>query len=1015
MGEVGLGDIFLKAVYGRDDERQQMRESSRTVWVVGIFATICLFEQALPAQAPLDLDRVQPTDRITTPVDDRMRVTLSGNRHPLARSEYDIGAAAPDNRMERMMLVLRADADQQQALEGLLEAQQDAQSPLYHRWLTPESFGRTFGVSDHDLNQVVSWLEANGFAVEPVSEGRRVVIFSGTAAQVDTAFRTEMRVYLVKGELHHANATDPQIPRALAAVVGGVVSLHDFRAEPLHRRATPAADAVPEYTSGSAHYLAPADFAAIYDVGPLYGSSTNGTGQSIAVVGRTNIQLADVESFRSRMGLPANNPAIVLNGPNPGIVSQDEQMEAELDVEWSGAVAQNAAIQLVVSASTTTTDGVDLSAEYIVNQNLAPVVTLSFGSCEAGMGTAENQFWNALWQQAAAQGMSVFVASGDSGAAGCDRASAATAVSGRAVNGLCSSPYSTCVGGTEFSDTVNPALYWSPANYSSTLGSALTYIPEAAWNESGSVAGGSQLWSSGGGASMVYSKPSWQTGTGVPADGRRDVPDVALTAAGHDAYLVSLNGAFYAVSGTSAATPSFAGLAALVVERQGARQGNLNSALYTLASRQASGGAAVFHDITSGNNTVPGQTGYSAGAGYDLVTGLGSVDANQLVNAWGGGAIPISSFQLSASPAAVYLAQGSNAASTWTVSVSGGFRSAVTLSLGNLPNGLTAVFVPAGFASPGAGTSALTLTAAAKMALGTYNLVITASGGGISKTAPLAVTVASRCVYSLSPTAASEPATAASDSVALTATAGCPWTAASKVSWIAVTGAAAGNGNGKISYSLAANSASSARSGWLTIAGLTFPITQAGAPATTFALGSASASAAAAGGSGTVAILAPSKTSTWKAVSNAGWIVITGAASGTGTQNLTYTVAANSSTAARTGTMTIAGLTFRVNQAAAGCAYQITLGSISASASGYSDSVAVTAPTGCSWTALSNVSWVTVKSGASGNGNGTVTFAIAFNNTGKTETGTLTVAGHTLTITVGVTGSAEIGGPMQLP
>jgi pseudomonalisin len=895
-----------------------MRESSRTPSVVAIVALICLFDLSLAAQTPLD--------RITTPLNDAMRVTLTGNRHPMARPEYDAGAAALDTRMERMMLVLRPDAAQQLALENLLEALQDAQSPLYHQWLTPESFGRTFSISDHDLNNVVGWLEAGGFTVEPVSEGRSLVIFSGTVAQVNAAFRTEIRRYRVNGELHHANASNPQIPRALAPVVGGVVSLHDFRTKPLHAVALTTAEVSPEFTSGGAHYLAPADFATIYNLGPLYGGSTDGTGQSIAVVGRTNLQPSDVQTFRSRMGLPAKAPTVVLNGPDPGIVSQGEQMEAELDVEWSGAVARNAAIQFVVSASTNTTDGVDLSAQYIVNHNLAPVVSLSFGSCEAAMGTAENQFWNGLWQQAAAQGMSVFVASGDSGAAGCDSSSANTAGYGRGVNGLCSSPYSTCVGGTEFGDTTNPPMYWSSASNSTTLGSALTYIPETAWNESGTVAGGSGLWSTGGGASMVYAKPAWQTAPGVPADGRRDVPDVALSAAGHDAYLVTLNGGFYAVSGTSAAAPSFAGLAALVVERQGARQGNMNAALYTLASRQASGGSAVFHDITAGSNSVPGQTGYNAGAGYDLATGLGSVDANQLVNAWGGGATPIPSFQLSGAAATVSITQGTSAGSTWSVSVNGGFKSAVALSAGTLPSGLTATFAPTSLASPGSGTSTLTLTATAKMAVGTHNLVITASGGGISKTAPLAVTV-----------------------------------------------------------------------------------TQAAAAVTTFTLGTSSVNATAAGGGGSVAIAAPSKTSTWKAVSNTSWVVITGAASGTGSGSVTYMVAANASTAARTGTLTIAGLTFTVNQFAATCTYTITLGALTGSSTGATGSIAVMAPTGCAWTAVSNVSWTTIKSGATGTGNGTVTVFIARNTTGKTETGTITVAGHTVTIVAGITGSAQIG------
>jgi len=990
-----------------------MRECSRITCVAGIAAAICLFDLPLAAQTPLDLARIQPKDRITRTVNDEMRVTLTGNRHPLARPEYDTGAEAPDTRLERMMLVLRPDAGQQQALETLLEQQQDPESPLYHQWLTPESFGQAFGVSDHDLNGVVSWLQANGFTVEPVSEGRNALIFSGNVAQTNRAFHTEIRRYLVNGELHHANATNPEIPRALAAVVSGVVSLHDFRAKPQHALAAPAKIS-PLYTYGSSHYLAQADFATIYNLGPLYGSSTNGAGQSVAIVGRSNIPIADVQSFRSTMGLPALNPTVVLNGPDPGVLAGGEQMEAELDVEWSGAVAKNATIQFVVSASTNTTDGVDLSAQYIVSHNLAPVVSLSFGSCEAAMGTTENQFWNGLWQQAAAQGMSVFVAAGDSGAAGCDYDSSTSASYGRGVNGLCSSPYSTCVGGTEFSDTTNPALYWSSSNNSTTLGSALTYIPEASWNESGAVAGGSELWSTGGGASILYSKPSWQTGPGVPADGHRDVPDVSLTAAGHDAYMVCMSGGFYAVSGTSAATPSFAGIAALLVGRQGQRQGNLNPTLYSLASKQASGGSAVFHDVTSGNNSVPGQTGFSAGAGYDQATGLGSVDANQLVNAWGGGgSSPTPSLQLSGSTAALSITQGKQATSSWTVAVSGGFKSAVTLSAGTLSKGLTATFAPASLASPGSGSSTLTLAAATTLGVGVYNLTITASGGGISKTAPLAVTIASNCSYSLNPTSASQPAAAGSYSVTLTATTGCAWTATSNVSWMTITKGASGSGNGTISYSLTANTVTTTRSGALTIAGLTFPVTQAAAVVTT--LSATSANATAAGGNATVTVNASSKTTTWKAVSNVSWIVITAGASGTGTQNVGYNVAANSSTTARTGTMTIAGLTFTVNQAGSTCSYKITLGPLSGTASGATGSITVTAPSGCKWTAVSNVSWVTIKSGASGSGNGTVTISIAPNKTGKTESGTLLVAGYTITVTVGITGSAQISEPIKLP
>jgi len=870
-----------------------------------LLATLCLFPRSVAAQA---------RDRITRPVDNQARVVRAGNIHPMARPEFDGGRVAADTRLERMILVLQSDPAQQPALESLLAAQQNPNSPQYRQWLTPEEFGRRFGVSDADLAQVVQWLEDQGFTVEPVPAGHNQIVFSGTAAQVSSAFQTEIHEYRVNGATRHANVSNPSIPAALSGVIGGVVTLHDFQSTPMHAHLAPAA--APQYTGGSSHYMAPADFSTIYNLAPLYGSSTDGTGQSIAIVARTNIKMSDVTTFRTMFGLPANNPTVVLNGPDPGIVSSGEQGEAELDSEWSGAVAKGAAIQLVVSGSTNTTDGVDLSAQYIVNHNLAPVVSLSFGACEQAMGTAENQFWNGLWQQAAAQGMSVFVSSGDSGAAGCDVSSNSTGT-GRAVNGLCSSPYSTCVGGTEFNDTANPAQYWSASN-SSTYGSALSYIPEVAWNESGTN-GGSGLWSSGGGASSVYAKPAWQIGPGVPADGRRDVPDVSLSAATHDGYLLSLNGQLYAAGGTSASAPSFAGLMALVIQRQGARQGNANPVLYTLASNQSSGGAAVFHDVISGNNSVPGVTGYNAGAGYDLVTGLGSVDANQLVNNWNGGSTPIPSFSLSA-PASAALTSGANTTVGVTVSVTGGFNSAVALTLSSLPAGLTASFSPASLAAPGSGSSTLTLTPGATLASGTYNLTIMATGGGLTKTAPLAVTLAPKCTFSLNPTSANVSGSASSSSVAVAATSGCSWTAVSNASWISITGGSPGAGNGTVNYSVAANVGSTGR----------------------------------------------------------------------------------------TGTMTIAGISFTVTQAAPGCTYGLSASPLHSTPTGYTGSLSVTAPAGCTWTAKSNVTWMTITSGASGSGNGTVTYAVARNNTGASRTGTLTVAGYTVTITEGSRGNTQL-------
>jgi len=573
---------------------------------------------------------LQPRNRITSIIDDEERITLRGNTHPLAVARFDSGAVAPDFPMDRMILILLPGPDQQAALHWFVAAQHDPGSVYYHQWLTPGEYGERFGVSDDDIAQVAAWLQGHGMEVEEVTAGRRAIVFSGTAAQVESAFHTPVHAYKIGAELHHANVKDPEIPAALAEVVGGVVSLHDFYSAPMHKSIPTAS---PEFTNGSSHYLSPADFATIYDLGPLYRQSINGAGQSIAIVARSNMKISDVQQFRTFFGLPANNPQVIVNGVDPGIFDSGEETEADLDVEWSGAVARNATIKFVVSKSTNTTDGVDLSAQYIVNRNLAPVMSTSFGLCEAWLGSSGNSFFHSLWQQAAAQGITALVSSGDSGAAGCDSPSASIATHGLAVNGLCSTPYSICVGGSEFNDSSNPSLYWS-SNNSATQQSALSYIPEIVWNESGA---GSGLWASGGGASSLYGKPAWQTGTGVPDDGRRDVPDVSLSAAGHDGYLIVQEGALHVVGGTSAASPSFAGIMDLVVQNAAARVGDANTVLYPLAAKQQAGGAAVFHDITVGNNSVPGQIGFKATVGFDQATGLGSVDAALLVNHWSNG------------------------------------------------------------------------------------------------------------------------------------------------------------------------------------------------------------------------------------------------------------------------------------------------------------------------------------------------------------------------------------------
>lgn len=483
-------------------------------------------------------------------VDDNDAVVFQGNVHPLARPDSDLGKAAATLPMKHMILALTLRADRMDQLERLLADQQDPSSLSFDRWLTPEEFGARFGRTQEEIDLLTAWLTSHGFVVDEVAKGRTWINFSGTVADVERAFHTEIHDFLVDNQLHHANATDPAIPRALSGMVGGVVSLHDFVSRPLSRVAVPNTN-----LSSGAHALSPGDFATIYDVNPLYTAGTTGSGQSVAIVGRTNIKLGDVQNFRSFAGLPANDPQFIINGTDPGIVSKDE-LEACLDVEWIGAVAKSATVKFVITGSTTSTDGVDLSAQYIVNNNLAAVMSQSYGQCEADMGSTKLTFYNNLWAQAAAQGITSFVSSGDEGASGCDKGDDTTGT-GLGVNGVCTPANVVCVGGTQFMDTSNPSAYWSSSNDPTTKASVLSYVPEQAWNESGSISGGSGLWSTGGGVSSFYSKPSWQVAPGVPVDGKRDVPDVSLTAAGHDGYIVfkestSPSSNFYIVEGTSA-------------------------------------------------------------------------------------------------------------------------------------------------------------------------------------------------------------------------------------------------------------------------------------------------------------------------------------------------------------------------------------------------------------------------------------------------------------------------------
>src|SRR6202795_3981335 len=455
---------------------------------------------ALCGMSPIQAQTRPVPARVTAQVDDTRTVQLKGNVHPLARPEFDRGAVADSQPMTRMLLTLQRGAEQETALQQLMDAQQTKGAASYHAWLTPEQFGKQFGPSDTDVQAVTDWLTRQGFQVSKVAAGRNAIEFSGNVAQVRNAFHTEIHKFSVNGEERIANVSEPAIPAALAPVVKGVAALNTFpRQAHLHNKGVyrwhrDTGEIKPLFTYGNpANFaVAPADFAKIYNI-PV---GADGTGQTIAVIGQPNIDAQDGIAFRNLFGLPqnftqANN--VIVNGPDPGLVFGDEG-ESDLDVEWAGAVAPGATILLVTSSSTLSnptqiTAGIDLSALYAVDNNLASVISESYGSCEPGLGAAGNQFYNALWEQAASQGITVVVSTGDSGSAGCDPTAAFPneATNGLAVSGLASTPFNVAVGGTDFDASAQPVTppnpYWSATN-GPTFASALQYIPETTWDYS---------------------------------------------------------------------------------------------------------------------------------------------------------------------------------------------------------------------------------------------------------------------------------------------------------------------------------------------------------------------------------------------------------------------------------------------------------------------------------------------------------------------------------------------------
>ena len=722
-------------------------------------------------------------DRITSPIDSSQLVALKGNVTGLIHPGSDLGRTDSAQVLHGVTLVFHPSAAQQADLNNLLVQQQQRSSPNYHKWLTPAQFADRFGMTQDDIARVTTWLESQGFTVTSVANSRNQISFEGTVSQVETVFATQIHNYLVDGVIHFANATMPSVPAALAPSVLAIGHLHNFSPKPRAIfRKLPSSGADPHFTSSvsGSHFLTPGDFATIYNVQPLYTAGFTGTNHSIAIIGQTTVSASDLSNFRSAAGLPAKVPQYILY-PSTSTATRctGDEGESDLDLEWSNGVASNANVIFVyaglLSGETCTnrTYSVWDALQQAIDFNYAPVISTSYGFCEQGLQSGDPGFPATVetWaQQANAQGQTIMAASGDDGAADCD-SDVASATQGIAVDVPASIPEVTGMGGTEFtgdaegSTPVNgvspPTTYWAGTNGSDVISSALQYIPEEAWNDTTENLGqaGGTIAASGGGASILFPKPTWQTGT--PNDGHRDVPDLALnTSPDHDGYLFcsedganntiqttcsvgfrdGAGGTLAVVGGTSAAAPTFSAILTLIEQDLGASGfGNINPSLYQFATLSSGN---PFHDITTGNNivpctegttdcptTAPFQYGFGATAGYDQVTGLGSVNANTLATAWANSRTASS---VTISTAATIVNAGTGVTFTATVTPSTGVGA---VSFSTLNNGTTTVLGSASVNTPYPPTTTGTATFTTAALPGGTN-VVTATYEGDTSDSP---------------------------------------------------------------------------------------------------------------------------------------------------------------------------------------------------------------------------------------------------------------------------------------
>ncbi len=623
-----------------------------------------------------------PKARISAEVTPSAQSTLKGSLHPLALARNDAGRMPPNARIHGISLYFNRSAAQELDLQALIAAQHDPASPLYHHWLTPDQFAARFGMAQSDMSKVQSWLQQQGFSIDSIARSRNMIRFSGTVGQVESAFSTQMHYYQADGAKHYAPSTPLSVPAAIASAVSGIRNLNDFRPRPQVVRPRTA------FTSGQSGnvFFAPGDIVTTYDVAPLHSAGINGLGQTIAIAGQSAIVVSDIENFQNAAGLPTKDPTLILV-PGTGdstVFADGNEGESDLDVEWAGSMAPGANVAFVYVGSNTNFSVYD-SVQYAVDEMIAPIISISYASCEPILTANDLSSLEAVMQQAATQGQTVITASGDQGSTSCSVYSslAISVQQGLAVNYPASSAYVTGMGGTEISaadSTSSNTTYWSGSTSSSdTLTSALKYIPEVAWNDDDPSFG---LSASGGGASTLVAQPTWQksyftaTGETNPDSSHRLVPDISLySSPGFPGYLYctsdqtnwfggsltaaaqqascnsgfrdSSTGLLTVAGGTSFASPIFAGMLALINQKAGytTGQGLINPTLYQLAANSSTY-ASAFHDITKGNNNcIAGPTycnssaglsptGFSATTGYDQVTGLGSIDLSNLAAAW---------------------------------------------------------------------------------------------------------------------------------------------------------------------------------------------------------------------------------------------------------------------------------------------------------------------------------------------------------------------------------------------